>query len=108
MSEYKLTCGLSDDELIQQLISVRDGITDAQSYQRADFGVPMSNLDDIIRLCKVGAEKMKKQEKGHWIVTHEDDGSGMMRPYTHCSVCGLKGRYMSQCKFCPQCGVPMI
>ena len=63
-------------------------------------------VDDVISILDM-VPTADPERHAHWIVTHENDGTGLMRPFTHCSACKFRGRYMSDFKYCPKCGTKM-
>lgn len=97
---YKLSLGLKREEIIHDLKLVREGIIDADSYQKADTGIILSNLDDIIEMCEEAKDipAVAPVKHGHW----EFDENGNC----FCSNCHYE--YAQQYdEFCAHCGFDM-
>lgn len=48
----KLSLGLKAYDVLHDIKLVREGIVDDATYQTADTGILLSNLDDIISMCE--------------------------------------------------------
>lgn len=49
---YKLSLDMKPSEVLNDIKILRNQIKDDDTYQTADVGIALSNLDDIISMCE--------------------------------------------------------
>ena len=109
---YKLSLGLKREEIIHELKLVREGIIDAYSYQKADTGIILSNLDDIIEMCEEAKDiqTVDNVKHGHWIYVEEYNSKlSIVIPSLKCSACRYKKSTIPtrHTPYCEVCGARM-
>lgn len=61
---YKLSMDMKVLSVLDEIKNLREQIVDDETYQKADVGIGLSNLEDIIFMCeyavKNGYENLKK------------------------------------------------
>lgn len=94
-----LTLGLSLENVIHDYKIVADSVVDDKTYQNADVGILLSNLDDVVKWLE---ELRELQEQSKWHLCEDGDLPTRYDDYYLCQLKGARnyGGNIQVCKFC--------
>jgi len=95
MVKELITMNMPIEDIYHDYKLVADSITDDESFQKADTGILLSHLYDIVKAL----EKQIPKEPEHKYITGTDDKIG----FYCCSLCDYRPLYVNM-KYCIKCG----